>query len=142
MSQSIDVLLIEPLDSDARKTLDAIHRKAPNASTVRVLEGEQAERLMFERGLFSEAPQLPRLIIADVAATGDSTRSVLRRIKSHTSTQNVPVVIFSATRNPSDILESHLMGVQMSVMKPEDADEYCSSVERIIAAWLVRSPTR
>jgi CheY-like chemotaxis protein len=142
MSQSIDVLIIEPLDSDAKKTVAAIHRKSPQASTLRVLGGEQAERLIFAQGLFTEAPQVPRLIIVDLAAAGVAAKNLLRRLRAQPQTQSIPIAIFSASRNPGDLLESHLLDVQMSIVKPDDPIEYASAVERIMATWFENGVAR
>jgi response regulator RpfG family c-di-GMP phosphodiesterase len=139
MPQTIDVLLIDPSSTDARRTAAGIRRKAPNASTLRVLGAEQAARLMFERGLFTKAPQRPSLIIVDLAAAGESAKAVLRRIANNEHTARIPLVIFTKHRNPDDLLQSHLLGAHMNIVKPTDPAEYTSTVERIIAMWLSRA---
>ena len=138
MSQAIDVLVIDPVDSDARKTIAAVRRKAPHASTLRVSGGDQAERLMFDHGLFTADPQVPRLIIVDLAATGDSGKHTLRRLGDCELCEEVPIVVFSSTRSAEDILESHLLGAHMNIVKPTDPDDYSRAVERVVATWLTR----
>jgi DNA-binding response OmpR family regulator len=130
MSQAIDVLIIDPHDADARKTIAAVRRKAPRASTLRVMGADQAVRLMFEHGLFTKAPQRPRLIIIDLAAAGVAGKEILRR--SH----DIPIVVFSARREQRDILECHLLGAHMNIVKPADPDDYAFVVERVVATWL------
>jgi response regulator RpfG family c-di-GMP phosphodiesterase len=139
MKQSIDVLLIDPCSSDSKRTVAGIRRKAPNASTLRVLSAEQAARLMFEQGLFTKAPQRPSLIIVDLAAAGESAKAVLRRIANDELTARIPLVIFTSQRNPDDLLQCHLLGAHMNIVKPTDPVEYSAAVERIIAMWLSRA---
>jgi DNA-binding response OmpR family regulator len=136
MSQAIDVLIIDPLDSDARKTIAAVRRKAPHASTLRVIGADQAARLMFERGLFTKSPQMPRLIIVDVAASGESGKEILRRVRDYAHSEYIPIVVFSARRDQKDILECHLLGAHMNIVKPVDPNDYASVVERVVATWL------
>lgn len=136
MSHAIDVLIIDPSSTDSQKTSAAIKSKAPRASVVRVISGDQAARLMFEQGLFTQEPQIPTLIIVDLAAAGEPAKLALRRLKDSRFSQEVPVVIFSGRRDAKDILDSHLLGADMNVMKPSDEKEYAAAVERIATNWL------
>jgi CheY-like chemotaxis protein len=133
MTYAIDVLLIDPSSVDAKKTSAAIKRKAPQTSIVHVSSGDQAARLMFEQGLLTQSPQQPRLIVVDLAAAGDPAKTALRRLSRQA--RNVPIVVFSARRNAKDILDAHLLGADMNVLKSPDDAEYASAVERIVTLW-------
>lgn len=133
MTDVIDVLLIEPSDADAKRTLAAIRECKPELSTLRVVDAAQASRLMFEQGLFTEAPQIPRLILVDLPAAGDAAKHALLRLKS--LDQAVPIVIFSAQRSPKDILDAHLLGAHLNLQKPEQADDYGAAVVRLMGIW-------
>ena len=135
MSQSIDILLIEPSNKDASRTLDTIRRKSPQSTSVRVLTGDQAARLCFEQGLFTREPQIPRLIIVDLAAAGDRAKFALRQLRRDPTAQTTAVVIFSARRTGRDILDAHLIGAHMNIMKPTTSAEYAAAVERIVTLW-------
>jgi DNA-binding response OmpR family regulator len=136
---TIDVLLIEPSDLDARQTLAAIRKTRTQLSTLRVIDAEQASRVMFERGLLTDAPQIPRLIIVDLPASGEGANRALLRLKSTRDARRVPIVIFSARRTAKDILVAHLLGAHMNVQKPEDATQYAAAVERMIRMWATGS---
>jgi DNA-binding NarL/FixJ family response regulator len=129
----IDVLLIEPSDADARRTLSAIREFKPELSTLRVVDAAQASRLMFEQGLFTQAPQMPRLILVDLPAAGDAARDALLRVKALDKT--IPIVIFSAQRSPKDILDAHLLGAHLNLQKPEQPADYSAAVVRLIGHW-------
>jgi DNA-binding NarL/FixJ family response regulator len=139
MRSALDVLIIDPLDKDARQTSAAIRRKVPDATTIRVPGGEQASRLMFERGLLTQEPQVPELIIVDLAAAGDCAKSTLRQLKTRRMSDAVPVVVFSGRRSAKDLLEAHLLGVHMNVLKPADPNDYALAVERMMTMWLAGS---
>jgi DNA-binding response OmpR family regulator len=135
MTESIDVLLVEPCDTDARQSMSAIRRSRPGLSVVRVLAGNQAARLMFDHGLFTAAPQIPGLMIVDLPAAGEEAKQALQRLRSQRSGRAVPIVIFSARRTPRSILDGHLLGAHMNVQKPQDPAEFATAVERIMRMW-------
>jgi DNA-binding NarL/FixJ family response regulator len=136
MQQPIDVLVADYADRDARKTLAAIRRVAPIASTLRVLHGDQAARLMFNRGLFTAEPQIPRLVILDLNLPRIDGKSLLRRLSRHARTQRVPVVVFTESRNAEDIHDSYRLGARAYIEKPADPLRYDLAVEQVAAKWL------
>jgi DNA-binding response OmpR family regulator len=139
MTESIDVVLIEPSDVDARQTLAAIRQTKPTLSTLRVIDADQASRVMLERGLFTDAPQVPGLIIVDLAASGEAAKRALARVKAANLTHVVPIVIFSSRRTSRDILDAHLLGAHMNVQKPADPTQYAAAVQRMLRMWLTGS---
>jgi DNA-binding NarL/FixJ family response regulator len=135
VTDDIDVLLIEPSDADAKRTLAAIRKAKPDASTLRVVDAAQASRLMFGQGLFTEEPQIPRLILVDLPAAGDAAKDALLRLRSLGLRRPVPIVIFSSQRTDRDILNAHLLGAHLNLQKPEEPDAYATAVQRIIRTW-------
>jgi DNA-binding response OmpR family regulator len=136
MCNPIDVLLIDPSHSDARRTLAAIRRKAPRLSTVHLLDGDAALTLIFDYWPL-EIPYVPRLIILDLPATGQRGKAVLHQLAINTATRAVPTVVFSARRSAADILQGFMLGARMNVLKPSGADEYGMEIERVVTQWLV-----
>jgi DNA-binding response OmpR family regulator len=135
MTHSIDVLVIEPSASDARRTLAAIRRKAPAISAVHVSSAESAAALIFDYWPV-EAPQVPRLMIVDLANSGEPGKAILRRLGSHAVTRNVPTVLFSAHLTPLAELEG-AASVSMDILKPIDCEEYDLKVASVLDKWLV-----
>ena len=136
MTDSIDVLLIEPSDGDARRTSKSVREANKGLSIVRVLDARQASRLMFEQGLYTKAPQLPKLIISDLGDS-DAHAADLPTLRSLRRTPTVPLVILSAHRSAKHILDAHRLGAQMNLQKPDDPREYAAAVKRIIRTWSV-----
>jgi hypothetical protein len=114
MSQPIDVLLIEPSESDAEKTLAAIRRKAPGVSAVHVSGADAAAGLIFDYWP-AETPQMPRLLMLDLATTGEPGKAILGRLRSHAVTRNVPAVL---------------------TLKPVDCAEHDAELSRVLDKWL------
>jgi len=114
MTQPIDVLLIEPSESDAEKMLAAIRRKAPGVSAVHVCGAEAAAGLIFDYWP-AETPQVPRLLMLDLATTGESGKAILHRLRSHAATRNVPAAL---------------------VLKPVDCEENDEELTNVLGKWL------
>jgi len=115
MTQPIDVLLIEPSESDARKTLAAIRRKAPGVAAVHVSGAEAAAGLIFDYWP-NETPQVPRLLMLDLATTGEPGKTILQRLRSHAVTRHVPAVL---------------------VLKPVDCVEHDEELTSVLDKWLL-----
>ena len=115
MTQQIDVLLIEPSESDAAKTLAAIRRKAPGVSAVHVSGPDVAAELIFDYWP-AETPQVPRLLMLDLATTGEQGKAILSRLRSHAVTRHVPAVL---------------------TLKPVDCDEHDEALASVLDQWLV-----
>jgi len=113
MTHPIDVLVIEPSEADARKTVAAIRRKAPGLSTVHVSGAQMAAELIFDYWP-SDHPQVPRLVIVDLDATGEPGKDVLSRLRSAAATRNVA-----------------------TVLKPIGGDEYAVEVDRAVGQLLL-----
>jgi DNA-binding response OmpR family regulator len=135
MTHPIDVLVIEPSEADARKTVAAIRRKAPDLLTVHVSGAEMAAELIFDYWP-CEHPQVPRLVIVDLDAAGEPGKIVLRRLRSDALTRNVVTVIFSARPAPNEELQVSAPGAT-NLLKPMDSDAYAAEVERVVDRLLL-----
>jgi two-component system response regulator len=61
---------------------------------------------------------------------------VLRRLKDDPRLRSIPVVIFTSSREPSDIAEAYRLGANSYVVKPLDPDAFAALVAAIGAYWL------
>lgn len=134
MYRSIDVLIVDRIPSDAKRTSEAVRLARPAASTVVAFDAERAQRLMFYSGLFTETPQLPQLVFIDICVPG--AKNLLLQVTRDPRTRDVPAIVLTESRNPSDIVESYLAGARIYISKPNDLDEYNGEIKRIADAWL------
>lgn len=101
---SYNVLVAEP-DNDLWSSIaNGVRRYQPEAAIVRVKDGEQAMRYLFQRGLFTEEPETPHLIVLAAELSIVSTQAVIERVHQHPRTQAISVVVTrqDETRNDSD----------------------------------------
>ena len=136
MQKTIDVLVIDDSDLDSRITSAAVRRVAPDASLVRVKDGEQALRLMFCQGLFTEAPHVPRLILLELNVPRANGCAVLRKLRSRVDAPAVPVIVLTANPDRRVLDESYALGAQECLIKPQTSDEYLCTVASAVEKYL------
>lgn len=128
MHKTIDILLIDDCDADSKMTSAAVRRAAPSASLVRVKDGEQALRLMFHQGLFTQAPHVPRLVVLELRLPRASGRCVLERLCNDEDAPEIPVLVLTSSSDPHELCDSYALGARECVVKPSDANEYLDRV--------------
>lgn len=87
------VLVAEPDNEIWPSIANAVRRHQPEAAIVRVKDGEQAIRYLFERGLFTEAPETPHSILLAAELPVVSAGVLIERLRQHPRTQTIPVIV-------------------------------------------------
>ena len=137
MRTAIDILLAEDSDADARLSLDALRRSAPQLRVLRVKDGEQALQFLFGIGGFAgRAAGMPRLILLDLQMPQSGGLQTLRAIRQQPVTRELPVVVLSSTSNPLVVERAHQFGASDYCIKPLDADTYIGEIARVLGRWL------
>jgi CheY-like chemotaxis protein len=95
---------------------------------IRVHVARDGAQAMF---MLAEGRFQPDLVLLDLNLPKVSGSWFLARSKP-----KAPVVVFSASSNPSDIQDSRELGVKEFVQKPTDLEEYAERVSRIVRDWL------
>jgi CheY-like chemotaxis protein len=137
-NDTIDVLLVEGSDADSKRTSAAVRSAAPLASLVRVKDGDQALRLLFCKGLFTEEPQIPRLILLELDEPRTNGSAVLERLRDDTNARAVPVILLLSSRNERHLDAGHAAGASACLVKSFDGEEYISEVSRFVKRYLER----
>ena len=141
MHETIDVLLIDACDADSKLTRAAVRSAAPAASLVRVKDGEQSLRLMFDNGLYTKAPHVPRLVLLELNVPRTNGHGVLRRLRDEASGAGA-VVVLTSSRDRAAIEASYALGALECLSKPHDADVYRREVERVVRRHLADPAAR
>jgi CheY-like chemotaxis protein len=81
-------------------------------------------------------PDLPSLILLDMNLPDISGQIVLDALKSDSRTMHIPVVIFTSSSRPSDVLNCYERGANAYVTKPTDLDEYQEAITNLNHFWL------
>ncbi|MFC3149595.1 response regulator [Litoribrevibacter euphylliae] len=70
-----------------------------------------------------EQDNLPNLFLLDIKMPGLSGIEVCQRIRSHTSSQHIPIIMLTARRQTSDIIQAFEAGASDYLTKPYDQAE-------------------
>jgi CheY-like chemotaxis protein len=96
--------------------------------------GEASKRLGELAG--REPPCLPDLILLDLNLPDRDGHSLLCEIRNHPKLKDVPVIIFSNSRNPADMGKSQTYQANAYFTKPPSADEFEALLRRILTVEL------
>jgi len=132
------ILLVEDNPQDEILTLRAL-RKANLANRIDVArDGQQALDYLFREGDFAgrEGPDLPAVMVLDIALPRFSGLEVLNRIRADTRTAQLPVVILTSSDEEQDRLKSYENGCNSFVRKPVDFSKFAETVAQLGLYWL------
>ena len=135
----IEILLVEDNADDVELTLHALREENLANVIVVARDGEEALDFLFCRGTHShrsfDCPS--QLILLDLKLPKVDGLEVLRQIKQDPRTQPTPVVILTASREESDLVNGYHLGANGYIQKPVDFDHFRQIVKQLGLYWLV-----
>ena len=136
-----EILLVDDSPSDVELAIHALQHDGL-ATSIRVVEdGEEALDYVFCRGNH-EARRLgdgPRVILLDLKLPKVDGLGVLKKIRADERTRVIPVVIFTSSKEPQDLIAGYQLGVNAFVQKPVDFEEFRRTISEIGTFWLVKN---
>ena len=139
ISQDVEILLVEDNPDDLELTLHAL-RQERLANHIEVArDGEEALDFLFCRGPWVQRSfeQAPRIVLLDLKLPKVDGMEVLREIKKDPRTRAIPVVILTASREESDMVNGYHLGANGYVQKTVDFDSFRNMVKQLGLYWLV-----
>jgi CheY-like chemotaxis protein len=132
--QMEEILLVQDNPRDVDLTIRAF-KKANITNPLKVArDGEEALDLVFadaNRGNLRRT----LLILLDLNLPKISGLEFLRRIKADEQTQDIPVIILTASTRDRDIVECRKLGVENYIVKPVDFQNFSEVTARFGLAW-------
>ena len=133
-----DILLVQDSQSEVELFILA-HQVNKSAATIRVArDGEEAvDLLLGGKGRPGDVlDTLPRLVLLDMHMPRLNGFEVLQRLRADERTRQLPVVIFSASDQRSDILEAERLGANGYVRTPVEFEDLCATLAQFERDWL------
>lgn len=93
----------------------------------------------FEAGMNTQQ-QMPHIILLDLNLPKLDGLAVLRKLRSHAVTSEIPVVVFSAEYTQDEVLMSYKAGANSFVAKPGDVAGYAEIFRQRLAHWIHPQP--
>jgi len=124
------LLIVEDSAEDLELALRALEDRHLGRDLLVARDGAQAAALL------ASASPLPRAILLDLKMPRVGGFELLRSLKGDPRLRSIPVVIFTSSREPSDIAEAYRLGANSYVVKPLDPDAFAALVAAIGGYWL------
>jgi len=93
-------------------------------------DGQEALDFLHQVGKYADAPR-PDMVLLDLNMPRMDGRQALAAIKSHHHLRTIPVVIFTTSRAPEDIVISYKHHANAFVAKPIDLNDLMETVRQI-----------
>ena len=124
----VQVLLVEDNAGDAVLIRQVLAGSQPSVKLTIARDGEQAVSILADPAF------RPDLIILDLNIPKVSGQTLLERHRP----EDVPVVVFSTSRNEPDVQQALFLGAREYIQKPSDLAEFRETVHRMVDKWALR----
>ncbi|HVN71853.1 MAG TPA: response regulator [Desulfomonilia bacterium] len=132
---SIDILLVEDNEGDARLAKEALKESKVLNNVYHVLDGVEAMAFLRKDGKYADAPR-PHLILLDLNLPRKDGREVLAEIKGDECLKRIPVVVLTISNDEKDIFKTYNLHVNCFITKPIDFEQFLRVVKSIEDFWL------
>ncbi len=135
----VDVLIVEDNFYDADLTTHALKDSILPDRIKAVHDGAEALDFIFCKGDYAKRDprQQPKLILLDLQLPKVDGLEVLRRIRADPSTEDLPVVIFTHSKEDRNVIEGYKLGANSFLVKRHDFDEFLKGIQALGTYWLV-----
>lgn len=135
----IEILLVEDNEKDIELSLHALRAEKLGNQIHVARDGEEALQFLTdqERQLETGTGVLPKLILLDLKLPKIDGLQVLRQIKSNPTTQMIPVVVLTSSREDEDMVRSYRLGVNSYLQKPVNFEQFRRMVKDLGLYWLL-----
>jgi two-component system response regulator len=138
MSGSFPIVLVEDNSDDVFFTLRALEEVVPTQSVKVARDGSEALDFLLAEGthLADSSAGLPLLVLLDMNLPRLNGIEVLKRLRTEERTRNVPVVVFTTSKQEADVSACYACGANSFVTKPIGSNEFARTVITVANYWL------
>ncbi len=136
-AEGFEPLLVEDSPAEAFLFCQALRKAGLPRRLPVVRTAREAIAYLSGRGEFADrvAYPAPSIVILDFHLGVDTGEEVLRFIRSTPSLHRLAVVLFTSTRNPSDLARMFELGISAHIVKPAGFAELRASMDLILDVW-------
>lgn len=128
------VLLVEDDPSAVELAQRAAAECCPEINLTVVAGGDAVLDWLNDRIANNE--QIPHVILMDLKLPKLDGLAVLRKLRSHVATRDIPIVVFSAEYTQADVVMSYQVGANSFVAKPADLEQFAKFFHEQLAYWM------
>ena len=143
-NQLVEILLVGDNPVDVKFTLRAFEKAHITNPLHVVNDGAQALDFVFGTGLYAHRAEIeqPLIILLDLNLPKKSGLEVLREIKAHKRTQEIPVIVLTASNRDRDIDECRRLGADRYIVKPVGFQNFSEVTHHFRFGWALVEPSR
>ncbi|AFZ66861.1 response regulator [Deinococcus peraridilitoris] len=132
--RSMHLLLVEDNDADVLLIQEALAGLQEGVTLHIVHDGEEALAFLRRLGPFADCPR-PHFVLLDANTPKKNALEVLGELRAEPSFQGLPVVVFSTSASPRDVMRCYEAGANAYITKPLNLDEFLSAIENTLRFW-------
>lgn len=135
---TVDILLIEDNPQDTELTVRALKKVLVNNLFI-VEAGAEALDFIFCRNDYSgkDFSSHPKVIFLDLKLPKVDGFEVLKTLKNNEQIRTIPVVVFTSSKENSDIMKAYHYGANSYIVKPVDSDQFTEVISNLGTYWLL-----
>lgn len=136
--QQVTILMADDDPDDYYLMKEALSEKGVNSHLLLVSDGVELMDFLLHRGRFADSVEAPRpqLILLDLNMPRIDGREALAKIKTIAETKEIPIIIFTTSRDSIDIHQSYLAGANSYIAKPTTFEGLLSIVDSMKTYWM------
>jgi CheY-like chemotaxis protein len=129
------VLMADDDEDDCFLAKEAFFETGAGVDFSCVLDGVELMTYLSEH-CRSELEKLPRLILLDLNMPRKDGREALKEIKSEPALRNIPIIIFTTSKEEKDVDFAKITGAELFITKPAIYEEWVTIMKSLIERWL------
>jgi two-component system, chemotaxis family, response regulator Rcp1 len=132
---NFQILLIDDHPSDAKLFEHAMAQSETRAKVYWVATAEEGLEFLKREGRFGGASR-PKLVVADLNMPAMDGFAFLQEARGNPAISSIPIVIFSSSRAPKDVLRAYRLGANSFITKPMSLEAFVATIGTLVRYWL------
>jgi two-component system, response regulator len=136
--RKLEILMVEDDSNDVSVALRAFRRHGMEDSVKVMHDGAEAYEFLLgeDNAVNGERRLVPKVIFLDLKMPKLDGLRLLRELRTHERTRDVPIVIVTSSDRESDVRESYRLGANSFVVKQFDSTNPGEYLVAIARYWL------
>jgi len=139
-SKTVEILLVEDNANDAELTIRELKRHNMANNLVHVRDGEEALEFLYGTGRYASRKEnlmMPKMVLLDLQMPKLNGLDVLKEIKGHPHTRNIPVIILTSSKEDPDVQKCYDLGANSYIVKPVNFEGFAEAIRNLGFYWLL-----
>ena len=132
--RALELLLVEDNPGDVELAREALRDVTVPLRLSVVHDGVEALAFLRREGRHADAPR-PDLVLLDLNVPKLDGRGVLAEAKGDAALRDIPIVVLTSSRAPSDVRRAYALHANAYVAKPVDLDQHLAAVRAVVDFW-------